>query len=156
VRQPTQVLVYVARLNGGEWQYLLLHRVARQDDFWQGVTGGVEHGETPRQAAYRALREETGFTPGWLVDLGYDYTFPLADKWRDLYAAGVDEIHEFVFVAEVSGRERPRIDPREHNRWKWSGFEEAVALLLWPENITALRRADAWLRHRPTHADTAP
>jgi dATP pyrophosphohydrolase len=120
-----------------------------------GVTGGVEHGETRLQAAERELEEETGFTPDRLLDPGYDYTFPLADKWRDLYAAGVEEIHEFVFVAEISGHEEPRIDAREHDRWLWAGLEEALALLLWPENVAALRHADAWLRHRPHHADTA-
>jgi dATP pyrophosphohydrolase len=160
MRQPIQVLVYVARLNGGECQYLMLHRIIRQDlgldDFWQGVTGGVEDSETPLQAAYRELREETGFVPDRLVDLGYSYTFPLSDKWRDLYADGVEEIREFVFVAEVSGREEPRIDPREHDVWQWSSFEEALVLLYWPENITALCRADAWLRHQTAYPDHAP
>lgn len=148
MRQPIQVLVYVARQSGGQWQYLLLHRIARGDDFWQGVTGGVENSETSLQAAYRELREETGFTPDRLVDLAYSYTFPVADKWRDLYAAGVKEIREYVFLAEVPGDADPGIDPREHDMWRWSAFEEALALLRWPDNRNALRRAHVWLRDR--------
>jgi dihydroneopterin triphosphate diphosphatase len=148
VREPIQVLVYVARRMEREWQYLLLHRVARGDDFWQGVTGGLESGETPLQAAYRELREETGFTTRRLVDLAYTYTFAVADKWRDLYAADVCEIVEHVFVAEMADETDPRIDRSEHDSWRWCSFDEALRLLHWPDNVKALRRAHAMLTDR--------
>jgi 8-oxo-dGTP pyrophosphatase MutT (NUDIX family) len=110
MRQPRQVLVYVVRQFGAEWQYLLLHRIQRGDDFWQGVSGGVEDDETCHQAAARELEEETGYVADRLTDLAFSYTFPLADKWRDLYAPGA-----------------------------------ALGLLYWPNNVHALRRAEAWL-----------
>jgi len=53
----------------------------------------------------------------------------------------VTEIVEHTFVAEVPDVSAPRIDPREHDDWRWCGFDEAVSLLSWPENIAALRRA---------------
>ena len=152
MRQPIQVLVYVARHNASEWQYLLLHRIARADDFWQGVTGGVENDETLLQAAGRELEEETGFTPKWLVDLDHSYTFPVADKWRDLYAPGVREIREHVFLAEVPAEADPAIDPREHDAWRWCPFEEALDWLRWPDNRDALRRAHSWLADRRARA----
>jgi dATP pyrophosphohydrolase len=139
------VLVYIARQSGAEWQYLLLHRVQRGDDFWQGVSGGVEDDETSLQAAVRELEEETGFVADRLTDLAFSYTYPLADKWRDLYAPSVEEIREDVFIAVVSGEEDPRIDPREHDEWRWCGIGAALDLLSWPNSVYALRRAEAWL-----------
>jgi 8-oxo-dGTP pyrophosphatase MutT (NUDIX family) len=150
VRQPIQVLVYVTRESGGDRQYLLLHRAPHRDAFWQGVTGAVEAGETILEAARRELCEETGYVADGLVDLDYTYTFPVADLWRDLYDADVMEIREHTFVVEVPGSTEPRIDPREHDDWRWCALEEAVSLLRWPENITALRRAHALLQHRPS------
>jgi dihydroneopterin triphosphate diphosphatase len=148
VRQPIQVLVYAARRCGNRWEYLLLHRVARGDDFWRGTSGGVEGNETPVEAALRELLEETGFRPERVEELDFTYMFPLAAKWRNLYELNVAEIREHTFVADVTGQAEPTIDPREHDTWLWCGFDEAVGLLHWPDNIEALRRADAQLRHR--------
>jgi dATP pyrophosphohydrolase len=144
VRQPVQALVNVARAQAGEWQYVLLHRVARGDDFWQGVTGGAEDDESPLQAAGRELHEETAFDADRLVDLHFSYTFPLSEKWRDLYSRGVEEIREHAFVAR--GDVEPVIDPTEHYMWCWYSAKEALALLQWPNNREALRQAEAYLR----------
>jgi dihydroneopterin triphosphate diphosphatase len=153
VRQPIQVLVYITRQSNGDRQYLLLHRAPHRDAFWQGVTGGVEPGETVLEAACRELAEETGYVAAQVVALDYTYTFPVADSWREVYGADVTEIREHTFLVEVPGITEPSIDPREHDAWQWCGFEEALSLLRWPENITALRHAHAWLQHPTVPAD---
>jgi dihydroneopterin triphosphate diphosphatase len=146
VRQPVQVLVYATRQSGGDRQYLLLHRAPHRDPFWQGVTGAAEPDEAIVETARRELREETGYNVEHVIALDYSYTFPVAERWRELYAADVTEIREHVFIAELTGTTQPTIDPREHDDWRWCSFEEAVRLLSWPENICALRRAHAWLQ----------
>jgi dihydroneopterin triphosphate diphosphatase len=146
MRQPIQVLVYPVKATTLGWDYLLLHRIASRGDFWQGVTGGVEEGEAPLDAAMRELFEEAGLIPSALTQIDYTYSFPVVDGWRHLYAEGVKEIVEYVFVAQVDGRQAPRIDSREHDKWEWFDLHQALDLLTWPENREALKRCDAVLR----------
>jgi NUDIX domain len=62
VRLPYQILVYICRRPTPHiTEYLLLKRSAARGGFWQGVTGGVEVGETLAQAARREVWEETGY-----------------------------------------------------------------------------------------------
>jgi hypothetical protein len=70
-----------------------------------------------QHAAARELRKETGFTPDRPVDLGYDYTFPLADKWRDLYAAGMRDSGRAMSAA-CAKDSTPRSSISAHVRWK--------------------------------------
>jgi dATP pyrophosphohydrolase len=148
MRQPTQVLVYPVKPINGEWAYLLLRRTANRGGFWQGVTGGVEEDEDLLEAARRELVEETGLTPSAIQKIDYTYSFPVADRWRHLYAEGVEEITEHVFVAHIDEGQEPVMDTHEHDRWQWCGLSRALALLTWPENIEALKRCDSILKDR--------
>ena len=140
MRVPIQVLVYPVRRKGDRWQYLMLRRVPERGNHWQGVTGAPEWGETIAEGARRELLEETGFAPIELVPLDFSYGFPMRDRWRPLYPAGVEEIVEHAFVALVDA-EKPTLDPVEHDAWQWCSYGEAMALLVWPSNKAALKVA---------------
>jgi len=144
VRQPYTVLVYPVRRTGDgkAWEYLLLRRTSEREGFWQGVTGAVEPGESFDEAARRELFEETGFVPEELVQIDYSYMFPVADRWRNQYGPDATEITEHVFLAILDSGAEPKIDPREHDRWEWCSFEEALGKLSWPGNIEALKRCE--------------
>ena len=148
MRQPIQVLIYPARAVNGDWEYLLLRRTVSRGGFWQGVTGGVEEGEDIPEAAKREFIEETGLVPVTMHRLDYSYAFPVEDRWRHLYAEGVEEITEHVFVIQVDGRQAPIIDPGEHDEWAWCRFDRALELLTWPENMEALQRSADYLKER--------
>jgi len=148
MRQPIQVLIYPARAVNGDWEYLLLRRTGGRGGFWQGVTGGVEEGEDILEAARREFTEETGLVPVTMHRLDYSYAFPVEDRWRHLYAEGVQEITEHVFVVQVNGRQAPIIDPGEHDQWGWYRLNRALELLTWPENIEALQRCANYLKER--------
>jgi dATP pyrophosphohydrolase len=148
MRQPIQVQVFPVKVVSGQRIYLMLHRIARIGSFWQGVTGGVEGGEAILDAAKRELLEETGFVPIEIHKIDYTYSYPVEDRWRYLYAAGVETIHEHVFVAQVDGQAMPSIDPEEHDQWEWCDLNRALGLLTWPGNIEALKRCDDFLSER--------
>lgn len=70
--------ILLLRTAGEVHEVLLLHK-PRKNDAWQLPQGGVEAGETVRQAALRELREEAGISS--CVVLGestreYSYDFP--------------------------------------------------------------------------------
>jgi 8-oxo-dGTP pyrophosphatase MutT (NUDIX family) len=146
MRQPIQVLVYpVKRTEIGDWEYLLLRRISSRGGFWQGVTGGVEGGESLIEAAKRELAEETGFITSNLYDINYSYSFPIEDRWRNIYVPGTEIIVEHVFVAEINNRRFPELSC-EHDKFRWCNFEKALRLLQWPDNVEALKRSNTFLK----------
>lgn len=144
MRQPFQVLVYPARVAGDDWEYLLLRRVPSRGGFWQGITGGVEEGEDLAETAMRELAEEAGLVPSALEQMDCSYTLSMQDEWRELYAAGVEEIVEYVFVALVDRQQEPTLS-WEHDAWQWCSLDEALGLLTYPENIEALKSCDRFV-----------
>lgn len=121
------VAVAVHRVDG---RLLLLKRTAERGGFWQLVTGRVEPGESPLQAAARELFEETGFSPRLeeLRDLDYRHAFALGERVPPIFA------QESAFACPVSGE--PRLSA-EHEELRWCTAEEAGALL----PFAGLRRA---------------
>ena len=94
-------------------------------DFWQSVTGSLQPGETPLQAARRELREETGLAIG-LQDCGKTSEFPIHPAWRERYAPGVDTNREHVFLAQCTRRPEILLNPQEHLACCWLPREQAV------------------------------
>ena len=117
------------------------------EGFWQGVTGGLEEGENLTQAARRELAEETGFVPSSLEKIDYSYTFPIHDKWKEMYPSGVNEIVEHVFIAFIDGHTEPKLS-NEHDTWEWCSVDRALGKLKYPGNIEALKRCAILLESR--------
>ena len=124
---------------------LLLER-ASPPGFWQSVTGSLEAGESPREAAVREVFEETGFDAGdGLVDLRSEATFTIAPRWRHRYAPGVNHNREHHFAVVLPSRRPPQLQPSEHIRSRWMGWHEAFgAVTSWTNRtaLLALRRRD--------------
>ena len=149
MRRPVQVLVYPLRKRAGRWEFLLLRRIEQRGGFWQGITGGVEDDEELQETARRELREETGLEAQELGAVAYTYTVPVEDAWLAMYPESHPvELTEHVFWARVDSEAVHRIDPSEHDASRWCGFEAALGMLKWPENIEALRRCHAALEGR--------
>ena len=99
---------------------LLLQRTPERGGFWQLLTGRIERGESPLQAAAREVHEETGYSPRLeeLRDLDYRHSFALGES---------SFAHETAYALAA-----PDHDPRlsaEHQAFKFCTLEEALALL---------------------------
>ena len=147
-RQPIQVLVFPVRHTDDGWRYLLLHRLRERNGFWQGASGGVKWGEALQDAARRELFEETGLHPLELLRTGCSHTYAVQKEWSYWYTPDTPQIAEHVFLALVRG-EQPVLSPEEHDDWRWRTYEEALALLSWPEDIKALERCQRLLDEMP-------
>lgn len=119
---PVSVLVVVYARSG---EVLLLERRS-PPGWWQSVSGSLEPGEVPREAAIRELREETGLAADGLVDLGLSQAFEIAPAWRHRFAPDVSENLEHAFALELETPHEIRLDPDEHVRAAWLPLAEAL------------------------------
>jgi 8-oxo-dGTP pyrophosphatase MutT (NUDIX family) len=148
MRRPHSVQVFLVRHGDQGFEYLLLQRRARPDialpDFWQGVTGALEDGESHEQAAVREVWEETGLRIDAVQDVGFEQRFPIKPEWRKSYGPEPTDIRERVFCALVTTQVEPRLS-HEHTAWRWVGADEARPLLTFGENGRCFSAVEAHL-----------
>lgn len=124
-KQPVSVLVVV---HTAALDVLLLERVVPAG-FWQSVTGSLEPGETPLQAALRELAEETGIEAARddLLDWRRTNRFEIRPDWRARYAPGVTHNTEHVFSLSLARPHSVKLAPTEHRAQLWLPYREAAA-----------------------------
>lgn len=134
---PYSVLVLI---HSADHQVLLLER-ADAPGFWQSVTGSLEPGETPAQAAVRELREETGLEAGEgvLRDWGFVARYAIFERWRHRYAPGVTHNLEQTFSLCLPAARPVRLSPREHLRQVWLPWAAAAERCFSWSNADAIR-----------------
>lgn len=127
-------------------QVLLLQRRS-PFEFWQSVTGSLNPGEKPIDAAQRELTEETGLgAEGELTDTGIRRQFTIDPRWRDRYPPGVTENTEYEWHYRLPAALEIQIDRQEHSSYCWMSIDEAIdAVWSWTnrEALEQLRR-QAW------------
>jgi putative (di)nucleoside polyphosphate hydrolase len=99
-------------------------RIDQAEEAWQMPQGGIDPGETPRAAAFRELKEETGSdkakivaeSVGWLT---YDLPSPLRGKvWRGRYRGQKQKWFAMRFLGTDSEIDLAGHRP-EFNAWQW-------------------------------------
>ncbi|HVM84001.1 MAG TPA: RNA pyrophosphohydrolase [Candidatus Binatia bacterium] len=102
---------------------------------WQMPQGGIDRGETPLDAAWRELHEETGITsaeliaetPGWFH---YDLPPELArDLWKGKYRGQEQKWYAFRFTGKESEVDIAGDHP-EFSEWKWVDFRRVPQLIV--------------------------
>lgn len=112
-RDVVAAVVYNPRLH----EFLLMQRESDREVFpgrWEFPSGFIEDG-SPRKAARRELKEETGFT-GNLVKTGEEHVQETEH--------GDFRVHPFLFTVEETGVEVTE----EHQDYAWFGFEDIQEL----------------------------
>jgi dihydroneopterin triphosphate diphosphatase len=136
IRAPFQVLIIPFWTDAiGVRRYCIFRR--RDAGYWQGIAGGGEVGETPEAAALREAREEAGFSRcGSIFQLDTTTSIPVVHVNGFLWGDEVPIIPEYSFGCEVINSEVTLSN--EHTEYQWVKYEEAVDLLKWDSNKTAL------------------
>lgn len=146
VEVPTRsqsIQTYIFQRNNGTPRYLLLKRVEDHGNFWQPVTGGLERGESWKDAAVREVYEETGLR-GEIEDLNYRHSF-LVDPsfWKKHPEFTIKVNEESSFMMDVTGIDTDSVvlNPEEHDAFEWVDYETAMNRIIWEGNKKALKLA---------------
>lgn len=137
MRAPFQVLIFpYIQTDKKPTQFCLFKR--KDLGIWQGIAGGGEDDETPIETAVRETREEINIISpasdfSQLESLEY---IPAKAIGGLIWGKNVTEVPEYTFGLSVN-KKKMNIG-REHIEYKWLPYEDAVALLEWESNISAL------------------
>jgi len=142
-RLVVDVLLAVPLAQG--WRLLLLLRRPEQGGFWQGVSGRVESFDAHLEAAARReIGEETGYVEGVEVfdlERWVEFVSPLSGRTFKKRCLG-------ALLPAHAGPASVRLSD-EHSEARLATFEEALALVRFPENRIELLALQARLSARP-------
>lgn len=137
-KTPISALVLI---HTEDLQVLIMERTDKKG-FWQSVTGSLEQGETPLQAAIREVQEETGLdaTQYQLQDWHATNVYEIYPHWRYRYASGVTHNTEHLFGLLLPKTLPIKMAPDEHVQYEWVDWHEAAKRVFSWTNIDALSK----------------
>ena len=128
-------------------------RIDNNIDAWQMPQGGIDEGETPENAAFRELSEETGIhcsqarligaTAGWL---SYDIPVELIPKlWNGQYRGQEQKWFAFEFLGKDSDINIVTEEP-EFSEWAWKSKKDLLSSIV-PFKVKVYQKVFSELGH---------
>jgi dihydroneopterin triphosphate diphosphatase len=128
---PIKIELIVYRHTDDDPLFLLLKRSPEDGGFWQPITGTLEMNESIIDCIVREQEEETGLINPFLSPQEvYSFTW-MKDS---------QTILELVFMAEAES-DMVRLS-KEHTEYRWCSYDDALSLLRYESNRTAVSRAN--------------
>ncbi len=97
--------------------FLILHRRLNWTG-WELLKGGIEKGESYKEALIREIKEETGIEEVNIIK----------EVGKIEFIANNKKLSYKCFLIETKMCD-VKLDKREHNSYKWANYEEALNLL---------------------------
>ncbi|HGN0182781.1 TPA: dihydroneopterin triphosphate diphosphatase [Proteus mirabilis] len=136
-KHPVCVLVVIY---AKQTKRVLMLKRRDDPDFWQSVTGSLEEGETPYQAALREVQEEVGIDiikeNLELVDCHRSIIFEIFAHFRHRYAPNVAHCQEHWFMLALPSERE--IELTEHTQYQWLDAPLAAKLTKSASNQQAI------------------
>ena len=151
-----QVLVFPYRLApDGELLYGVFKRETATGGYWQGIAGSGQEKESALDAATREALEEAGIKPNsQYIQLDSCAMIPVASVEELRSRRDVLVMPEYSFGVKVESEQLQL--SREHSEYKWLRYEDAVGILRWDSNKTALWELEYRLRKRMNKGTIPP
>ena len=124
---PLRKGVGVVLLNKNN-QIFVARRIDNPKDFWQMPQGGIDNGETPLQAAYRELKEETSIKSVKIIqEIKDEIAYNLPDNllgiiWKGKYKGQTQKWLVMKFLGDDKEIDLKTKHP-EFLEWKWINIE---------------------------------
>lgn len=133
---PYRPCVGLMLLNGAG-EIFAGQRLDNSQNAWQMPQGGIDPGETPRDAALRELSEETGIDPGQVEVLResrnwHDYDLPrtlIPRLWGGQYRGQSQRWFALRYLGPDSGINIDTHEP-EFRTWTWMAHDELVECIV--------------------------
>ena len=136
VRAPYQVLILPYYKGEKGIEYAIFHR--SDADYWQGIAGGGEDGETVIESAIREAWEEAGIPKNSLYMRLDTVTSMPTEGFADSFHwdKNIYVINENCYGVNVIDKQLKL--SYEHTEYKWVKYNDASSCLKWDGNKTAL------------------
>ncbi len=124
-----------AMLIGRDGRVFVAQRIDSPSDAWQMPQGGIDDGESPRQAVLRELREETGTAKAEIIAeardwVRYDFPAELVPKlWGGRFRGQEQKWFALSFLGTDADIDIATEEP-EFRAWRWADLAELPDLIV--------------------------